>query len=308
MNTSLTLSPTVSSSFDFSAIDRADLQPSTKAKYTSAIENMLLADIDPFDFDALSAYADSLSSSGRGFLKAALKIVTQGELTRIKASATPENISVIQALVARLEAMDETIKVHQPEGEKSHLWLTPEQVEELTALPDRSTIQGRRDWLVLALLLSGLRREEASTITFDRLTRQPMSNGQQRGVLDVTGKGAKDRIVPIQPLLEQRLRDWQQEAGDGNILRSINKAGAVNHSLSTQAIYDIAQKYGAMIGLPELQPHDLRRTYAQIGWDNTHDLTLVMTLLGHSDPQTTIDYLNLKVKLDQTISDFVPLR
>jgi len=303
MNTLSLYSPTL----DFSAIDRADLQPSTKVKYQRAIDHMVTTGIDPFDFPSLQSYADSLSSSGRGFLKAALKIMTDGELTRIKAGATPENISAIQALVARLEAMDETIKVHQPEGKKSHLWLTPEQVERLTSLPDRKTVQGRRDWIVLALLLSGLRRDEASAITYDRLKRVPMSNGQLRGVLDVTGKGAKDRTVPINSLLEQRLNEWHTETNDGNITRAVNKAGTINGSLSAKAIYDIVGRYGAMIGLPQLQPHDLRRTFAQIGWINTHDLILVMTLLGHSDPETTKDYLNLEINLDETISDYIPL-
>jgi site-specific recombinase XerD len=296
-----------SPTFDYSAIDRADLQPTTRIKYKRAISLLLSAGVNPLNYDALQSYADSLSNSSRGFLKAALKVTISEEVNRIKAQATPGNMQAIQALVARIEAMDSTIKVHQPKGEKSHLWLTPEQVEQLTSLPDRSTVQGRRDWIILALLLSGLRRQEVATITFDRLQRRPMSNGQLRAVLDVTGKGAKDRTVPIKPLLEKYLTEWHTEIGDGCIARAINKSGRINGSLSTNAIYDIVQRYGAMIGLPDLQPHDLRRTYAEIGWINTHDLVLVSTLLGHSDTATTQKYLNLKVNLDRTISDFVPL-
>ncbi len=305
MNNSLAL-PT-DPAFDFSALDRADIQPSTRIKYHRALDNMLAAGVDPFDYDRLSAYADSLSPSARGFLKAALKLSIDEKLTRIKSRATPQNIAAVQAFVARVEAMGKTIKIHESEGEKSHLWLTPEQVKQITSLPDWNTVQGRRDWLVLALLLSGLRREEVASLTFDHLTKQPMSNGQMRAVLDVHGKGAKDRVVPIQSLLAWRIQYWKSEAGDGRVVRAINKGGKINGSLSTQAIYDIVAKYGAMIGLPQLQPHDLRRTYAQIGWDNTHDLVLIMTLLGHTNPETTRRYLNLKVNLDETISDYVPL-
>jgi site-specific recombinase XerD len=259
------------------------------------------------DYEALKVYAEGLSNSSRAFLKAALRVSVEEEVNRMKAQATPENITAIHALIARIDSMNTTIKVHRPKGKKSHLWLTPKQVEQLTSLPDRSTVQGRRDWIVLALLLSGLRREEAATLTFDRLKRRPMSHGQMRAVLDVTGKGAKDRTVPIQSMLEQRLNEWHQEAGDGYITRAINKAEKINGSLSPNAIRDIVMHYGSMIDLPELQPHDLRRTYAMIGWNNTHDLILVMTLLGHSSPTTTKKYLNLEVNLDQTISDFVPL-
>jgi site-specific recombinase XerD len=53
----------------------------------------------------------------------------------------------------------------------------------------------------------------------------------------------------------------------------------------------IVKRRGADIGLPELAPHDLRRTFAQAVWKATHDLIVVQELLGHKDVNTTRRYL-----------------
>ena len=57
MNTQLT------TYLDYQAVDRAVLQPTTKAKYKRELENMRTAGVDPLDLDALTTYADGLKSS-----------------------------------------------------------------------------------------------------------------------------------------------------------------------------------------------------------------------------------------------------
>lgn len=297
-------SPTI----DFSAIERADLQPSTRDKYTRAIDNMMQSGVDPFDFPALSAYADSLSQSSRGFLKAALKIMTDGELTRIQAQATPDNINAIQALVARLEALAKAIPIHDEKGTKTHIWLSRQQVEQITSLPDLATTRGLRDYIVLATLLgAGIRREEMTSLTFSDLLQQPTGGGM-RDVLRIQhGKGDKRRTIPISARLARHLKEWHRLAGDGFVARAVNKAGKINGSLSTQAVYDIVAKYGAMIGVPELQPHDCRRTFARLGYDAGVRIEQISLTLGHEDIETTMDYLGIDLDLVSPISDFIPL-
>jgi integrase len=58
--------------------------------------------------------------------------------------------------------------------------------------------------------------------------------------------------------------------------------------------------------LPELAPHDLRRTYAQLGYEVGVPITQISKLPGHSSVATTQRYLNLGLDLEATISDFVP--
>ena len=57
----------------------------------------------------------------------------------------------------------------------------------------------------------------------------------------------------------------------------------------------------------ELSPHDLRRTYAHLGYDAGVPITQIKELLGHASIATTQKYLDLSLDLDNTASDFVPL-
>ena len=61
-----------------------------------------------------------------------------------------------------------------------------------------------------------------------------------------------------------------------------------------------------LIGKDDLAPHDLRRSYAQIGFEEGVPITQLSTLLGHASVSTTQKYLNLALDLEVTASDFVP--
>jgi site-specific recombinase XerD len=292
----------------YAIIDRSDLGETSKEKYKREIDKLIERDIDPLDRDALADYASSLPHSRRAVLKAVLSMLHKENRIELKASATPDNLSAIQARLYNLDAMTETIKVKKQNGQKAHLWLSREQVEEITSLPDRRTPAGRRDWIILAVLLgAGLRRFEMVSITFDNLKRQPMKNGQMRAVLEMKGKGDKTRVIPIQPLLEKHLKEWYKEAGDGLIARAVNKSGTINGSLSAHAVNDIVHKYGAMLGL-ELEAHDCRRTFARLGYDAGVPVEQISIVLGHESIETTMDYLGIDIDIESTVSDFIPLK
>lgn len=306
MNTQNALA-VIDKGFDFSAIERADLQPTTKAKYKREMENLLLAGVDPMNYKALQAYADGLKSSRKSFLKSALRLVSVEFEQDMKANATDRNIGKIQAGLYRLESMREAVKVTAHKGRKAHTWLSQKQVTEITALCD-DTLTGKRDWIILGLLLgAGLRREELATLKFDALKQQPTKGGKIRDVLQVKGKGAKNRVIPIKPVLAERLRDWRETAGSGLVARSLGRNKQVGARLSAVAIFHLVNKYGKQIGIPQLAPHDLRRTYAQLGYEAGVPITQVSVLLGHSNVATTQKYLDLSLDLETTVSDFIPL-
>lgn len=288
-------------------IRSADLQPSTQTKYIAEIDRLIQAGIDPRNRQALATYSQGLSNSSRSFLKAALRLLSAEHVTNLKASATADNLPHVQAQLYNIEAMTKTIQVKASKGEKAHIWLSPAQVEEITALPDRSTVKGMRDYIILSVMLgAGLRRDELVHLTFDQIKQQPTKDGF-RTVLSITGKGNKDRIIPINNKLAAYLRQWFTLTGPGHVARSISKAGNLGESLSEIGIHNIVRRYGALIGIPQLDSHDLRRTYAQIGYNSGVPITQISKLLGHSDVRTTQRYLNLDIDLEQTASDFIPL-
>lgn len=292
--------------FDTTALDRADLQPTTRYKYKREVNAMRQAGINPLDYSTLTTYAANLKSSRKMFLKSALRLMSLDYERSTKGSATPENIASVQTVVYRLDAMRGAITTKKQTGTKAHTWLSQAQVKEITAACGDDLI-GRRDWIVLGLLLgAGLRREELCNLTFDAIKQQP-SKGKIRTVIQVTGKGDKTRVIPISKLLADRLQEWRALVGDGNIARSISKGNQIGASLSPIGIFKLVAKYGAAIGKDDLAPHDMRRTFAQLGYEAGIPITQIQTLLGHESISTTQRYLNLNLDLENTISDFIPL-
>jgi integrase len=283
-------------------IDAAPLSVRTRIQYKRALDRMTQAGIDPRNSVQLGLYAASLPASSRAFLKAALNVVFASTATRLKAGANRDNLADVQASLLNLDAMNEAIQTRRDKGTRHHTWLSREQVEQITSLPNN-----RRDYIVLATLLGvGLRRLEMAELTFDALKQQPAKNGM-RDVLEVTGKGGKSRVIPISRVLAGHLREWHKTVGDGRVARAINRHGTVNGSLTEHNINVIVAKYGGMIGIPELTAHDMRRSYAMIGYTSGVPIEQISLLLGHADVKTTMIYLNIKLDVDNTISDYIPL-
>lgn len=301
MNTLTVNTDTILSAID----DNARLADSTKYQYRKAILNALEAGINFAEPTELATYARPLSKSSRAFLKSAVRLWAKGIELEAKAAATPDNVDAIQATTYRLEALNEAIQVEASKGDKAHTWLAQADVKRLLVTCD-NTLKGQRDKVVLGLLVgAGLRRDELVNLTFEDITTQPIK-GKQRTVLSVSGKGDKNRVVPISDTLAQALADWQAIAGPGRIARSVNKSGKLGKSLSAIGIFNVVRAAGELIGYPDLAPHDLRRTYAQIGFEHGILITQVSRLLGHGSVATTQRYLNLELDLDSTISDFIP--
>lgn len=293
---------------DLDAIEHAPkLAASTRAQYTKAARNYLATGARLSDARALAAYAQGLKPSSRSFLKAAIRLLTMGLADDLKAGATPENLPQVQAALYRIEALQKAVQVQAVEGEKAHIWLSQAQVKALMVACEDGIV-GLRDWVVMGLLVgAGLRREELATLRFDDLKELPTRKNGMRTVINVHGKGAKDRVIPISKVLAGKIREWQAICGDGLIARSLGRKCELGSSLSAIGEFNIVRKRGKMIGVDELDPHDLRRTYAQLGYEAGVPLTQISKLLGHESVSTTQRYLNLDLDIETTVSDFIPL-
>jgi integrase len=226
----------------------------------------------------------------------------------VKGQATPENGSQVQAAVYRLEALKDSIHVRQTKGQKTHTWLSKAEVKKLVDTCE-SDIRGQRDRLLLGLLVAtGLRREEAANLRFEDMKLQPRDD-RFRTVLAIKGKGAKNRTVLISDSLANAIDEWGKVVvvgSKGRILRSLGTGRKLGERMSTVAIFNVVRKRGEMIGKPESALHGLRRTHAQIGFEEGVPITQLSVLLGHTSVETTKRYLNLDLDLEVTASDFVP--
>jgi len=299
----------------FSAIQRADLADSTKIKYTRAARNYLDTGSTFGDYEALADYAAGLSPSVRGHLKAAVKLLANEMAGQLKATATSENVNSITAALYRLDAATEAIKVKASTGQKTHTWLSESEIERLMSQFDVSTITGIRDKLAVGLLVgAGLRRNEACELRWSDLVRQPHEDTIKfpsgRLVLSIRGKGRKNRSVPVSENLARLLMRWRDIVGgddDSLVLRALGMNREPTDSLSTVALFHLVRRAGENIGKPSLAPHDLRRSYAQIGWNKGLKLTEISRLLGHSNTSVTERYLEIDDTNGRTISDYIPV-
>jgi integrase len=181
-------------------------------------------------------------------------------------------------------------------------WLTREQAKELLAVPDRSTLKGKRDYVILALLVGCALRSELAELDVETIQQR-----EGRWVLaDLEGKGRRIRTVAIPIWVKQGINAWMAAAGieDGRLLRSVSKSGKVNRdTLSDWAVWSVVEQSSKQIGIEHFGAHDLRRTCAKLCRKNGGDLEQIKFLLGHSSIQTTERYLGSDQEIVVAVND-----
>jgi integrase len=186
-------------------------------------------------------------------------------------------------------------------------WLTREQAKELLAVPDRSTLKGKRDYVILALLVGcALRRNELAELDVATIQQR-----EGRWVLaDLEGKGRRIRTVAIPIWVKQGINSWMTAAGieDGRLLRSVSKSGKINRdTLSDWAVWSVVEQSAKQIGIEHFGAHDLRRTCAKLCRKSGGDLEQIKFLLGHSSIQTTERYLGSEQDIAVAVNDSLGL-
>lgn len=212
------------------------------------------------------------------------------------------------AIDAQIANGIKAVKGVRHEGTRTGNWLAKQQAQQLLNAPDTSTVKGVRDRAILALLTGcGLRRSEVVHLTFDRVQQR-----DGRWVLvDLIGKRNKVRSVPMPSWAKQVIDEYASASGvvDGIVFRPINKAGRLNgERMTEQAIYNLVRQYAASLGIPNLAPHDLRRTFAKLAHKGGSGLDQIQLSLGHSSIQTTERYLGVEQDLTTAPCDVLGLR
>ena len=107
-----------------------------------------------------------------------------------------------------VSAQIQSIKSKRTSGVRTGKWLTVTQAAALLQAPDRTTLIGRRDRAILALLLGcGLRRAEACALTADQVV---LMDGRTI-LMNVIGKGGRVRSVAVPAWAAQIINEWVKE-------------------------------------------------------------------------------------------------
>lgn len=151
--------------------------------------------------------------------------------------------------------------------------------------------QGLRDRAILSLLYGcGLRISEALALNVGDIT-------DQSDFLRVKGKGNKERIVPLIPIVWQCISAYLAESPYKQSVGEPLFLGARGERLSPRIIQRLVQKLRGILGLSDnLTPHALRHTFATQLLSTGVDLRSIQELLGHSSLITTQRYTNVQME------------
>ena len=172
----------------------------------------------------------------------------------------------------------------------------PKAVDEVDALETVSVIEdlseepwiGKRDAAVLFLLYGcGLRIGEALGLDRDQVAEP----GDAMDTIVVTGKGDKQRLVPVLPVVTKALGDYIDACPHDLALDGPLFVGKRGKRLSARMIQRQMGRVRALLGLPETAtPHALRHSFATHLLAGGGDLRTIQELLGHASLSTTQRY------------------
>ena len=164
--------------------------------------------------------------------------------------------------------------------------LSPEDVEQLLNFKPKN-IQETRDMAIVELIYSsGLRVSEAVNVDLNDFE-------ESGNFLRVLGKGAKTRLVPVGRFAQSAIDKWIEERKK---ISTIDEALFVNlrgGRISTRSIQERIKTLALMQGLPPVNPHMLRHSFATHLLESSGDLRSIQELLGHSSLSTTQIYTRL---------------
>lgn len=186
--------------------------------------------------------------------------------------------------------------------------LSPQDCRRLLESPDNDTPVGSRDRAILGVLAY-------SACRVGELARLGVRDFKETGghkVLELFGKGGKERRVPLHPEAVERILAWFDLAGlhddpHGPMFRATATArgrgrdGFKTTPLSKRAIQSLVKQYARELGLdPAVTVHSLRVTALTTGRERGADIIDLQDFAGHADPRTTLTYIRSRDRLSKS--------
>lgn len=184
--------------------------------------------------------------------------------------------------------------------------LSLQEVDSLLAAIDMSQPYGQRDRAVIEMLYScGLRVSELCNLCLSHLYLED-------DFLRVTGKGDKQRLVPISPRAKQELDLWFEDRKEITPRPGEEDYVFLSHMrrqhLSRITVFHNLRNYARAAGITKtISPHTLRHTFATHLLEGGANLRAIQAMLGHESIATTEIYTHIdRTYLRQQILDHFP--
>lgn len=267
------------------------------------------------DIDLLSAFIEqreeriSFIELGLPELREFLQFINSMDLGAATQSRIISGIKAFYKylLLEKIVDTDPTELLDSPKiGQKLPEVLSVEEVTDIIESVDLSLPEGERDKAILETLYGcGLRVSELINIKINDLHFN-------EGIILVTGKGNKQRLVPIGEaaikqigIYKNQVRVHLRPKKNEDEYLFLNRRGA---RLSRQMIFIIVKRQAEKVGIQKtISPHSFRHSYATHLVQNGANLRAVQELLGHVSITTTEIYTHLNEKdLRDAILNFHP--
>jgi integrase/recombinase XerD len=262
---------------------------------------------DGLSKNTLESYRADLSQFNAWLIKRKSELLTanQADIQQYLAvkfpQSKPRSISRLIASMRRfyryalrenLIEKDPTLQIESPKLPRSlPKSLNEQEVEDLLNAPNINEAIGLRDRAMLELLYaSGLRVSELVTVKVNEVSTQD-------GVVRVTGKGSKTRLVPMGEEAVDWIDKYIKQARPEILQKRMSDALFVTaraSAMTRQAFWYLIKRYALLAGISKhMSPHVLRHAFATHLLNHGADLRVVQMLLGHADISTTQIYTHV---------------
>jgi integrase/recombinase XerD len=181
--------------------------------------------------------------------------------------------------------------------------LSLEEIDRLLHAPDTTTPRGLRDRALIELLYAtGLRVSELVAL-------RPEDVHLEAGYLTTTGKGRKQRLVPVGDEAAEWIGRYVREArplllGKRRSPRLFVNARGGGPGITRVGFWKILKGYAKAVGLArQVSPHVLRHSFATHLLERGADLRAIQMMLGHADLSTTQIYTHILEARMRTLYD-----
>lgn len=199
---------------------------------------------------------------------------------------------------AKMSLADKIITIPSKRTNRSVVpFLLSEEVKDILAVPDRNTISGRRDYLLLTFMLqTGVRVSEACNLKFEFL--RLISPYQVK----IIGKGQKERVMPLTAEVVKLIQDANPAPQPNDYVFKNQRGGKISRYGIAHIIKEtvkIAAKKNISLGKKVVSPHVLRHTTGMFLLWAKVDLTTIASWLGHESIETTNIYVEADIKMKE---------
>lgn len=179
-------------------------------------------------------------------------------------------------------------EIHLPETLSLH------EIDSMIAEIDMTKPESHRNRAIIEMLYgSGLRVSELVNLKLSEIYLK-------EGYMRITGKGNKQRLVPLSPVAIQWFEYWMQDRSNLDIKTEHKDIAFLNRygrKLTRAMIFTIIKRLAAAAGINKnISPHTLRHSFATHLLQNGADLRIIQQLLGHESISTTEIYTHVDIQ------------